>query len=44
MIAKVSNPGLFSDVDLEEALNMLAEEATGVLPSGLFYYHEQGGI
>ncbi len=43
IIAKGSNPELFQDVDLKEALDMLTEEATGLLPSGLFYYQEQGG-
>ena len=43
IIAKGSNPELFQDVDLNEALGMLTEKAAGFLPSGLFYYQEQGG-
>ena len=36
-MAKTANPALFEDVDLDEALDMLAEEATGTLPAGVFY-------
>lgn len=38
LIAKVSAPELMNDVDPGEMLNMLTEEATGVLPTGCFYY------
>ncbi|MBQ8953046.1 MAG: hypothetical protein IJ048_02930, partial [Clostridia bacterium] len=38
MIAKTANASLFADVDLSEALQMLAEEATGTLPTGIYYY------
>ena len=37
LIAKVSYPSLFADVDPEQALQMLAEEATGTLPAGILY-------
>ncbi len=43
MIAKTAYPAQFSDVDAEKALNMLAEEAAGSVPSGIFYYNGQGG-
>ncbi len=38
LIARTANPTLFSDVDPDEMLQMLTEEATGALPAGLFYY------
>ena len=38
MLAKVANPDLFADVDVEKALQMLAEEATGILPAGVWFY------
>ena len=41
ILAKTSAPELLADVDLDEALQMLMEEATGVLPAGIYYY--QGG-
>ena len=40
MIAKTANPALFTDVDLDHMLQMLMEEATGTLPTGIFYYKE----
>ena len=40
MIAKTANPDLFTDVDLNRALSMLMEEATGTLPTGTYYYKE----
>ena len=40
MIAKTANPELFTDVDLDQMLEMLAEEATGTLPTGICYYKE----
>ncbi len=43
MIAKTAAPSLFEDVEPDATLNMLAEEATGALPAGLFYYAGQGG-
>ena len=44
MIARVAYPDLFPDIDTDKALNMLAEEATGSMPAGIFYYDQQGGI
>ena len=38
LIAKCANPALMADVDIEKALEMLTEEATGSLPTGLYYY------
>ncbi|MBR6184865.1 MAG: hypothetical protein IKQ41_01225 [Clostridia bacterium] len=38
MIAKTANPELYSDVNLDQALGMLAREAAGTLPAGLYYY------
>ena len=38
IIAKTANPDLYADVDLDKALEMLTEEATGTLPAGIFYY------
>ena len=38
VIAKCANASLFEDVDLAEALNALAQEATGMPPEGQFYY------
>ena len=40
MIAKTSKPDLFADLDLQQALEMLTEEATGGLPSGVLYYSD----
>ena len=40
MIAKTANPDLFTDVDLNNMLEMLVEEATGTLPTGISYYKE----
>lgn len=42
MIAKTANPDLFPDVDLDQMLQMLVEEATGTLPTGISYYKEDG--
>ena len=44
IIAKTANPDLLSDVDIGEALGMLAEEATGSMPSGIYYYTDRGGF
>ncbi len=44
IIAKTANPALFSDVNLKEMLQMLGEEATGMLPSGIYYYSRQEGL
>jgi len=41
IIAKAANPELLADVNPEEAIQMLMEEATGALPTGIYYY--QGG-
>ena len=38
MIAKTANPSALSDVDPEEALRMLTEEAAGTIPFGTYYY------
>lgn len=40
MIARTANPELFSDVDLDDMLQMLMQEATGTLPTGTCYYQE----
>ena len=40
MIAKTAYPALFTDVDLDHMLEMLTEEATGTLPTGISYYRE----
>ena len=37
-IAKTANPDVMADVDVAKALEMLTEEATGVIPSGIFFY------
>ena len=42
MIAKTANPELFEDTDIGKALEMLAEEAAGGIPSGTYYYTRQG--
>ncbi len=42
MIAKTAYPELFEDTDIGKTLEMLAEEATGVIPSGTYYYTRQG--
>ncbi len=44
IIARTAYPDLFSDVDLEQALDMLGQEGQGIIPSGIFYYQPQGGI
>ena len=44
MIAKSAGPDLFADVQVDEALAMLEEEATGHVPDGIFYYTNQGGF
>ena len=38
MIAKTASPELFSDVDLNQALSMLTEEATGTQVTGMYYF------
>ena len=38
MLAKAAYPSLFRDVQPGEALRMLAEEAAGTAPEGVFYY------
>lgn len=42
MIAKTANPELYADIDLQQALEMLAEEAAGTIPGGIYYYSEEG--
>ena len=44
MIAKAANPEALADVDIEKALSMLMEEATGSIPAGIYDYSGQGGI
>ena len=44
LIAKTAHPDLFSDVDMNKAFAMLAEEATGSIPSGIYWYQGQGGF
>lgn len=41
MVAKAANPSLLLDVDPEEMLQMLTEEATGLLPTGIYYYAKE---
>ena len=38
------DPALFEDVETEKALEILIVEATGSLPSGIYYYHGQGAF
>ena len=44
LIAKTAKPDLLADVNINQALEMLAEEATGSIPAGIFYYNGQGGF
>lgn len=44
ILAKTANPDLFADTEADRALEMLAEEATGSIPAGIWYYNGQGGI
>ena len=44
MIAKTAYPDLFADISIDHALEMLAEEAAGSVPAGIFYYNGQGGF
>ena len=37
-LAKTANPEVMTDVDLDQALEMLAQEAAGAPPTGIFYY------
>ena len=39
-IAKTAYPEAFADTDPEEALRMLAEEATGLIPAGTYAYRD----
>ncbi len=41
LIAGTAYPGQFRDVDPNEALTMLTEEAAGALPGGILYYSGQ---
>jgi len=41
MIARTASPALLSDVDLDEALQMLMEEAAGTFPTGIYYYRKE---
>jgi ABC-type Fe3+-hydroxamate transport system substrate-binding protein len=38
LIARCGNRELFADVDPQKMMEMLAEEATGSLPGGIFHY------
>lgn len=38
MIAKTANPDLFNDVDPQQMVEILCEEATGQLPTGIWFY------
>ena len=38
LIARTAYPELFGDLDVEEALKALAEEATGSIPDAVFFY------
>ena len=38
LIAKTANPSLYEDVDPDQALTALIQEATGLQPSGRYYY------
>ena len=38
MIAETADPVLYEDVDPEEALKALSEEASGTIPVGTYYY------
>ncbi len=44
LLAKTASPGQFEDVNVEDALAMLGEEAAGRVPDGIFYYTDQGGF
>ena len=41
LIARTANPSLFPEVDPDEMLRMLTEEATGTLPTGIYYYRKE---
>ena len=41
VVAKAANPELYGDVDLRQALRMLAEESAGITPEGIWYYPER---
>lgn len=43
-IAKMANPDLYADVDIDRALDMMGEETTGSAPNGIYYYNGQGGL
>ena len=38
LIAQTAYPASFSDVDAEQALRMLSEEATGLRPTGVYWF------
>ena len=44
VIAKTASPDQFADTDPTRALEMLGEEATGSIPSGIYFYSSQGGF
>ena len=44
MIARTAYADQFADVDMEQALEMLAEEASGCIPNGIYYFDGQGGF
>ena len=44
LIARTANPELFEDTDPDQAIKMLAEEATGSPAVGQYYYNGRGGF
>ena len=38
LIAKTANPDVMADTDVEKALELLAEEAAGSIPAGIYFY------
>ena len=44
MIARTANNDLYADVNVDQALEMLADEASGSVPNGIFYFNGQGGF
>ena len=43
-IGKTANPELMRETDLDRAIEALTEEATGGIPTGIYYYHGEGGF
>ena len=42
ILAKISAPEQFADLDPDQALKMLISEATGEMPDGIYYYFDEG--